>query len=907
MGMGALDLLKRTGAALIALVYGAILVAMLTGGFRPLDDALRDFRFSASTRPVTGSVVFVDIDARSLSSVGVWPWPRQVHAQLLDQLMQLGASEVLFDIDFSLPSDPKGDSAFAEALKNAGGYAYLAAFQQQRSSSGALSFNLPQPLLRQYADPLAVNVSLDRGGVVRTYPFAMMIGSDPVPSAAAALSGVKGTAGTGFSIDYSIDPNQIDRIPASDLLAGKVDPARIAGKQIIIAASAVELRDFFVVPRFGLLPGGLVQAMAAETLKQGRALQPVWPYGGVIVVGLIALAALLLRRRTPLPVAVASALALSVAAELLALLLQINFALLIDTAAIHAAGIGFALTVIIAELATRGRQRLAALRERDAVRLVLDRVITDNFDGVVVIAANGKIVTASQFAETMLGRPLTGQPAVEALPEAFHDLLAVDRSEPGELRFDNDGRRLIIEYVVTRSELDAGGVSNIVTCLTFRDITERSVAAEQLRFIGEHDVLTGTLRRTKLIERIEASLADGEQVSVVMVDLKRFRSINDTLGHDQGDLLLKQVASRLNSMGPLAVARLGGDSFALMLPGMDPIKLLGFCETVAQWLAFPYELADAHQAVVAASAGATTSTLSGRDPLVLLAHADMALSVAKQIAGNGVALFTPEMDVRLKERQAMDGALRRALVENQFTLAYQPQVDLKSREIVGVEALCRWEHPTMGPISPARFIPAAEETGLIIELGRWVLDTACREAAHWPRPITIGVNVSPLQVELTDIVADVTAALEASGLPASRLEIEITEGVFVKNFEAVSEKLRALQKLGVGVALDDFGTGYSSLSYLGRLPIDRIKIDQSFVNRLPADLEAGAIVRAVAALSDTLGKLVIAEGIETADQAWMLEMAGCQQGQGYYFGKPMPVRELVAKLHGKLRLVASAG
>lgn len=898
------DLLKGLGTTVIALAYGAIVLAMLIGGFRPLDDTLRDFRFSAATRPVTGSVVFVDIDTRSLSSVGVWPWPRQVHARLLDELMLLGANEVVFDIDFSVPSDPKGDDAFAQALRNAGGYAYLAAFQQQRSNSGTVSFNLPQPMLRQYANPLAVNVSLDRGGVVRTYPFAMMIGADPIQSAASALAGVTGTAGTGFDIDYSIDPGRIDRISAADLLAGKVDPARIGGKQVIIAASAVELRDFFVVPRFGLLPGGLVQATAAETLKQGRALQPVWSYAGMILVGLIGVAALLLRRRTPLPVAVASAVALSIAAELLALLLQVNFALLLDTAAIHAAGASFALIAIVAELATRGRQRLAAQRERDAVRLVLDRVITDNFDGVVVIAANGKIVTASQFAETMLDRPLIGQTAIEVLPEAFHDLLVFDRSEPGELRFEHEGKRQIIEYVVTRSELEAGAASNIITCLTFRDITERSAAAEQLRFVGDHDVLTGALRRTRLIEKIEESLADGQEVSVLMVDLKRFRTINDTLGHDQGDLLLKQVVSRLRSLGAEAVARLGGDSFALMLPGMDPTKLLGFCETVAQWLAFPYELADGHQAVVAASAGATTSTLSGRDPLLLLAHADMALSTAKQIAGNGVALFTPEMDVRLKERQAMDAALRRALVENQFTLAYQPQVDLKTREIVGVEALCRWDHAT-GPISPARFIPAAEETGLIIELGRWVLETACREAAHWPRPITLAVNVSPLQVELSDIIADVTAALEASGLPAKRLEIEITEGVFVKNFEAVSEKLRALRKLGVSVALDDFGTGYSSLSYLGRLPVDRIKIDQSFVSRLPGDLEAGAIVRAVAALSDTLGKLVVAEGIETSDQAWMLEMAGCQQGQGYHFGKPMPARELIARLHGKLRLVAT--
>ncbi len=897
----------RIGPPLIALVYVAMVFAVFAGAFRPLDDAMRDLRFTTTTRATTGTLVFVDIDAQSIAQVGVWPWPRQVHAQILNALMALGAGEVVFDVDFSVASQAAGDDALQEALEGAGGYAHLAAFQQQKSGAGATDFNLPLPRFRNYADPVAVNVGIDQGGIVRLYPLAVMIGDEPVPSAAAVLAGVNGAPGTGFNIDYSIDPAGIDRISASEILTGKVDPARVNGKQVIIAASAVELRDYFAVPRYGVLPGGLIQALASETLKQGRALVRLPAAWEALLVALIGLATLLFRRRTPLAIAVSGAIALSVLVELLAGVLQVRFALLADTAGIHAALGASVLTMIGAELATRSRQRLAAQRERDAVRLVLDRVITDNFDGVVVIGANGRIVTASQFAVTTLGRDLTGQIASEVLPEAFHDLLVRSRAEPGELRFDHDGNRRIIEYVVTRSQIAAGDAPNTVTCLTFRDITERTAAAEQLRFMGDHDVLTGALRRNRLIALMEESLGDGRQVSVIMVDLKRFRTINDTLGHDQGDLLLKQVAGRLKSMGPEAVARMGGDSFALMIPSMEPMKLLGFCETVVQWLAFPYELADGHQAVVAASAGATTSTLSGRDPLLLLAHADMALSAAKQIAGNGVALFTPEMDARLKERQGMDAALRRALGEKQFSLAYQPQVDLKTREIVGVEALCRWEHPTLGPISPARFIPAAEETGLIIELGRWVLETACREAAQWPRPITIGVNVSPVQMELTDIVADVTAALAASGLPARRLEIEITEGVFVKNFDAVTEKLHALRKLGVTVALDDFGTGYSSLSYLGQLPIDRIKIDQSFVKRLPADLEAGAIVRAVAALSDTLGKLVIAEGIETADQAWMLEMAGCQQGQGYHFGKPMPARELIARLHGRLRVVASAG
>ena len=334
----------------------------------------------------------------------------------------------------------------------------------------------------------------------------------------------------------------------------------------------------------------------------------------------------------------------------------------------------------------------------------------------------------------------------------------------------------------------------------------------------------------------------------------------------------------------------------MLLPFADSDRVLAFCTAAVRWLALPYKLAEEHQATIAATAGATTTLLSGSDASTLLAHADMALSSAKLRRGNGVALFTPDMDQRLKDRQLMDGALRRALAERQFSLVYQPQVDLTKGEVTGAEALARWQHATLGPISPIEFIPAAEETGLIVELGRWALQTACADAAAWPEHLSIAVNISPVQFELSDVVADVVAALDGTGLDPRRLEVEITEGIFVRNAERVSQDLGALRGLGVRVALDDFGTGYSSLSYLGRLPIDKLKIDQSFVKRLPGDAEAAAIVNAVILLSQTLGKAVLAEGIETIDQAWILKMMGCKAGQGFHLGRPMPARDFLGYL-----------
>ena len=424
--------------------------------------------------------------------------------------------------------------------------------------------------------------------------------------------------------------------------------------------------------------------------------------------------------------------------------------------------------------------------------------------------------------------------------------------------------------MVTQSHVAVGRTSSTIAALTFRDITARRAAEDQLTYLGTHDPLTGALSRSRLVGLIDAAGNEGRQIGVVVLDLRRFRIINDTLGHGQGDLLLKQAGSRLLSMGPEAVARLGSDTFALLLPFADSDRVLAFCTSAVRWLTLPYKLADNHQATIAAAAGATTTRLSGTDASTLLAHADMALSSAKLRRGNGVALFTPDMDQRLKARQAMDGALRRALAERQFSLAYQPQVDLTRGEVTGAEALARWPHPSRGSISPIEFIPAAEETGLIVELGRWALHSACADAARWPERLRIAVNVSPIQFELSNVVADVVAALDATGLDPRRLEIEITEGTFVQNAEQVSQDLDALRGLGVRVALDDFGTGYSSLSYLGRLPIDKIKIDQSFVKRLPGDAEAAAIVNAVVLLGQSLGKAILAEGIETLDQAWIL-------------------------------------
>ncbi|HVY52501.1 MAG TPA: EAL domain-containing protein [Devosia sp.] len=539
----------------------------------------------------------------------------------------------------------------------------------------------------------------------------------------------------------------------------------------------------------------------------------------------------------------------------------------------------------------------------------LAQVVADNFSGMIVVDGGGTILAASRVASQLLNdtRKLEGLDIRSALPLDMRR--AVERVLSGQeaggdlalavLRHGVDGEdRLVVQYAVTASQ-EPGG--RRIACLNFWDVTERRRAEEKLSFLATHDPLTGALSRTGLVnainERFESERGRAEGLSVLAIDLARFKPVNDALGHASGDGLLKQVVARLRATGAAHVARLGGHEFAVAHPGLTGEESEQYAGLIQDRLVEPYQLGP-HRAIIGADVGISHSAVSGYDPDRLLSHADMALSIARSASGKGQAAFSPEMDENLRARQELETAMQQAMERGEISLMFQPQAALDDGRIIGVEALMRWMHPSLGSVSPERFIPVAEETGKIVELGRWILQEACREVATWPGHLRVSVNVSPIQFELVDVVEEVKDALVRSGLPAHRLDVEITEGIFMSNTRSVIDALQKLRGLGVGIALDDFGTGYSSLSYLGRLPVDKIKIDQSFVKRLPADQQAGVIIRAVMMLSEALEKIVIAEGIETADQAWMLRMMGCKVGQGYHFGRPKTALEMRTLLAG---------
>ena len=430
--------------------------------------------------------------------------------------------------------------------------------------------------------------------------------------------------------------------------------------------------------------------------------------------------------------------------------------------------------------------------------------------------------------------------------------------------------------------------------LNFRDVSERKALEEQLRQLAFHDALTLLANRSLFRNRVEHALALAQraqrQVAVIFLDLDDFKNVNDSLGHDAGDRLLQTAAQRLIKCTRSAdtVARLGGDEFAILLEGInDPMDVERIAATITESFKDAFAL-DGGDAYVAASIGVAFSQPDD-DTEQLLRNADIAMYNAKTAGKGRFVIFQPRMQELLSERLRMEEDIDRALEQDEFFIEFQPIIDLKTRELLGVEALLRWQHPEQGLILPGCFIPIAEDSGQIIEIGRWVMVEACRRVRAWRDSIAgghelrVAVNISGRHLQHADLVADVRHALQVSGFEAGNLVIELTESTIMHNTEVNLAKLRELKALGVRLAIDDFGTGYSSLSYLHRFPIDILKIDRSFVSRLTEAGDGPELARAVVMLGDTLGLETVAEGIEQEDQVAELLELGCVAGQGFLF------------------------
>ncbi len=515
------------------------------------------------------------------------------------------------------------------------------------------------------------------------------------------------------------------------------------------------------------------------------------------------------------------------------------------------------------------------------------------------------------YASPTVARVL-GYPSQELVGSSFGELLHPDDhknkrklsgkllGEESEDSFSYRARHREGHYVwlETTSSIKDGEVIAVS-----RDVTVRKETEERLLYLANYDSLTGLPNRALFRDRLRRAVARAQRndslVALLFIDLDRFKTINDSLGHHAGDQLLRGVARRLkqNAREGDTIARLGGDEFTIILEGIrDTEDAALVARKVIELMEPPFKL-DGHEVVVSPSIGITIYPYDATDMRSLLKNADTAMYQSKEKGRNRYQFYTADMNAKAYEHLLLENHLRHALEREEFRLYYQPQLDLHTQGIIGVEALLRWEHPERGLVPPEEFVPFAEETGLIIPIGEWVIRQACMDARAWQDeglpPIRVAVNLSMRQFRQKDFVDTVQQALAESGLEPGFLELEITESFLAHDVEKATAQLQRLSDLGVHLSVDDFGTGYSSLSYLKRFPINTLKIDQSFVRDISSDPDGATIAEAIIALGQSLRLDVIAEGVESEDQLFFLRGRGCDRGQGYFFSHPVPAEDVV--------------
>ncbi len=915
------------GSRLVGLLAGALVLMLCldlgqsNGLISGLQNEVTEARAAASSRAPSGETVLVAIDKQSIDYVGQWPWPRRVHARVIDELVKAGASEIALDIDFSSPSNPEDDRLLGEALERAGGAVILAAFRQPQSveaSNRLDGFNLPIDGLLQHAWPGSVNVLADADGIVRRLPYGQQIEQEFVPSIPALLSARKGGQDDVVAVDFSIDARQIPVVSLKSLLEGKMPTERLAGKRVIVGASATELRDSLAVPVHGIVSGSTLQLLATETLLQQRALVSTDKTSTSALSFALLFALALVSMKVRLSWSLLGFLAVAVGVEILGFRLYDKHAIIVETVPLQIGLICLAGSVIAIELDGR---RLRAVQARvvvDNYRSVLGQVFDDSFDAVVVASGNGVIEFASSEAVRLFagknGEVLTGSRLEEALPSPIHQdaagALSATHSHAGHdstlklctFQTPGAGERQI-EYVITQSQLRNGvqvetvsGSEKTAICITARDVTELHKQNRNLEYLAQHDPLTGVLRREAFLDMVEKRIGNTDQSGrpsdfvVVTVSLYHFAVVNHNFGREIGDKVLLETATRLASFAGHKdwVARLDGSTFGVLLKARaaDRDRAQALTDAMLGQVEQPLEL-DGHHIQLRLLIGMAGTWQVTRQADILISSAETALDIAKRSGLCGITWFNASLGRDIARSRLVERHIWRAIDRNELSLCFQPQVNLASRKITGAEALLRWTSDALGSVSPAEFIPIAESCGAIHDIGRFALEQACEAAKNWPEEMTVAVNVSPVQLDFSDMGKVVRDVLAETGLPAHRLHIELTETSLVTNQEFVAEQIALLRLMGVKIALDDFGTGHSSLDYLAKLPIDKIKIDQSFVRKMLKDTRSQPIINAVLSLARSLDLQTVCEGIETEDQALLLRLAGSTEGQGYLFGKPM--------------------
>jgi diguanylate cyclase (GGDEF)-like protein len=896
------------------LIVAAVFLLDRGGFLDGLNAFFEDSRTTYAQRHASGDVVLVAIDARSIREIGEWPWSRQIHADILNRLADAGAIDVLFDIDFGFASDEAGDAAFADALERFG-TAYLPVFQQAAQAGDAERL-VNRPLSR-FADrswPAVVNVFSDARGVIRFYPFGKVIDGEYIPSAAALLHGSYREREGSFPINFSVRPDTVPILSAVDAATGRFNADALAGRSVIVGASAIELGDLHAVPVHGILPGPLVHVLAAETLAANivpRRLDAAWMCLGLLA-GLLALGLRIFTRPILL---VAAALTFVVASEAAAFSLFATGSIIVPTAGLYPGLLAFCSWTLLRRLAINrviiNRQR----REVENTSALLSQVFTDSSDAIVIIDESGRVQMRSDTAEKLFGFDGDGELVLpqRLRSEALSSMGSHGNGSLKSLEILTERGLLHLEYIITPSQSvvfeGAGERLRKIATLSIRDVSRIKEQEREIAYISTHDDLTGAIRRSLLVDFMNLRMAAGEPFTVFVWNLSRFKTVNVVLGRDVGDQLLKNIVTRLAEAGLniSTTARLGGDTFACFTEySTDAAQAAESAQRLADVVTAPYDLDQAKAEIGVKVGYSVISPDDGLTAAEALSQAEEALDHAKLSGNSSLKSYDASVHRSQFRSRTIERAMGQALDRAEFEIWYQPQHAVNDLRLVGSEALLRWTSESLGQIYPDEFIAIAESTGFIKEVGSWVLEKAIQDTMSLPDELGVAVNVSAIQMAGDDFVGSVSKALSTPGFHASRLWLELTETVLFSGQTEIIEKMQDVQFLGARWALDDFGTGYSSLSYLSMLPINKVKLDKSFLTNLDNDPAALGILTAISDICTRLDKILLCEGVETEAHLTTLRQLNCAELQGYLLAKPMPFHDYSAYVshHDSVSLTA---
>lgn len=928
------------------LVLVAVLM-VLTDVLSRWDLNIYDIGLRLLQRPAPNSITVVSIDEESISTLGRWPWPRKLHGQLIDRLAAANARAVGFDILFDQndPTDIAGDFAFGAAARKFGKVALATAPVPGRDTG--IYAALPMPAL-EGATIGHVDVELDQDGIARQIYLHGGVGSARWPALGLAIKDLgeqvgslpqvpdaKSRAELGatsawvraepYRIPFYGGASAIPHVSYARLLRGDPDAIeRVRGKFVVVGVTAIGLSSGFVTPGSAHreMPGVELTANVLGSLLEGvRILQmPVW--AKVLLSALLAVVpiALFARART-----------WSLAAYFgwLVAILVVSAAMLYLAHTWFPPASALAAAALSYPLWSWGRLNasLSALTlERNLARATLHSI----GDAVVTTAKDGRVDYLNPVAETMTGISLArarGKPLEDVVrtfdqngqrvvPPPVKECLvegkAVHASQYLLLRGESEERT--ISWNANPIRDSSGAVQGLV--LAFADVTRVLALTREMVRQATHDGLTDLPNRVLLEDRLATALprahrAD-EQVAVMFIDLDGFKKINDGLGHAAGDQLLREVAQRLKEScrEEDSVARWGGDEFIVVLERLHSRDIAASrASQLIQSLAQPFSLAG-QEVSVTISIGISFFPKDGKDAATLLKRADAAMYRAKEEGRNGFRFYSARMSARARERLSVEKSLRDAMGNGEFVLHYQPQIELGTGRIRGLEALLRWNHPQQFLLTPAHFLSVAEQSQLIHALGDWAMRTAFKQLADLQRgglhDLQMSVNLSPRQLVKRDLYARISQGLEESGVDPSQIALEISEELLLKEPNELAPVLNSLRDLGVRIAIDDFGTGHSSIGYLKRLPIDQLKIDQTFVRDAPESPKDAALVQGMVTLARSLNLEVIAEGVESERELSFVRDVDCDAAQGFYLGAPKGIEALLPLLPGGAPPLATA-